>query len=138
MKKNNVITIALMLATGIAGFFVRTKYQESKMPGFMVNVPAGFGDRNNQFPQRNGNNGLRPVSGEIIDAGGNSITVKLSDETSKIIILTDASSIKKTEDGTTDDLSEGVEVTIFGEENSDGSITAQNIQIGSGMFRELE
>lgn len=138
MKKNNLITIALMIITGIAGFVIGMKYKESKMPEFLRNTPANFNGRNAQFGQRGGNGGIRPVSGEIIDTGENNVTVKLDDNTSKIIILTDESSIKKTEDGTKDDLSEGSKVTVFGEENSDGSITAQNIQIGSGVYRELE
>jgi hypothetical protein len=60
----------------------------------------------------------------------------LPDDSSKIILLTDTSEINKTEEGSIEDLSEGTKITVFGQENSDGSITAQNIQIGSRLPSE--
>ena len=78
--------------------------------------------------------GLRPVNGKIINQDEESITVELADGSSKIILLTDSSAINKTEEGSKEDLSEGTEVMVFGQENSDGSITAQNIQLGGRPF----
>jgi len=98
-------------------------------------VPGDFQGQRGQLNGNNVNQGLRPVSGTIISQDEESITVKLADESSKIILITENSTINKTEEGSKEDLGEGTEVTIFGQENSDGSITAQNIQIGTGLFR---
>jgi hypothetical protein len=134
--KNNLIITAIIVAivAGGAGFFGGMKYQQSKMPNF----PRNFQGQRGQVNGNNANQGLRPVSGTIISQDEGSITLKLADESSKIILLTDSSTINKTEEGTKEDLTEGTEVTVFGQANSDGSITAQNIQIGTGLFRRPE
>ena len=48
---------------------------------------------------------------------------------SKIIILTDSTAINKSAEGTREDFKTGEKIGVFGTENSDGSITAQNIQL---------
>lgn len=128
MKKVFLVVIVTILV-GAASFFGGIKYQQSKMPRF----PGNFQGQRGQLGQRAAQ-GLRPVSGTIISQDEGSITVKLPDESSKIILLTEQSTINKTEEGSADDLSEGAEVMVFGQENSDGSITAQNIQIGQRVY----
>ncbi|OIO07392.1 hypothetical protein CO115_00755 [Candidatus Falkowbacteria bacterium CG_4_9_14_3_um_filter_36_9] len=53
----------------------------------------------------------------------------MRDGGSKIVFLSDSTSIGKTTDGTVADLEAGKQVTINGKDNSDGSVTAQSIQI---------
>ena len=54
----------------------------------------------------------------------------------KIVLVDSSTQITKTVAGTAGDLSVGTSVTISGSANSDGSITAQNIQIRpAGMGR---
>jgi ribosomal protein S1 len=86
------------------------------------------GDHSNQFRQGSGL-GLRPVSGEIISQDDKSITVKLQDGSSRIVILSDQTEINKTSEGSKEDLKTGERITTFGTENSDGSVTAQNVQL---------
>lgn len=100
------------------------KYQQSKGPS------GRFGNfqnnRNGQFQQR----GMgRPVSGEIISSDDKSITVKLQDGSSKIVLFSDKTTINKASEGSKDDLKTGEKVVAYGTENSDGSITAANIQL---------
>lgn len=66
------------------------KYQQSKSPRFgnFQNMRGG------QFQQRAGS-GQRIVNGEIISVDDKSITVKLSDNSSKIVILTDTTALNK-------------------------------------------
>lgn len=88
----------------------------------------------NQMRERTG---FRPVVGEIISKDDKSVTVKLQDGGSKIVLFSDGTSINKVSEGSKDDLKTGEQVGIFGTENSDGSVTAQNIQlnpIARGIF----
>ena len=73
--------------------------------------------------------GGRPVVGEIISLDDKSITVKLQDGSSKIILLPESVTVSKTDSGSKADLKNGINVGIIGTENQDGSITAQNVQI---------
>lgn len=77
----------------------------------------------------------RPIIGEIIAKDDESITVKLQDGGSKIIFISDETSISKTEESTADSLIENAQVLVFGSQNSDGSITANNIQLNPEFGR---
>lgn len=123
--KNNMIVIIVVVAliVGAGGFFAGMKYQQSKNPRF-----GNFqGNRNGQLQQRN--QGIRPVNGEIISSDDKSITVKLQDGSSKIVLLTDTTSFNKSAEGSKSDIKVGEKVAVFGTENSDGSVTAQNVQL---------
>jgi len=65
------------------------------------------------------------------------ITVKLPDGSSKIILLSEKTSINKASEGSVADLVVGEKVAVFGTTNTDGSVTAQNIQINP-VARNLE
>ncbi len=130
MKNGKMIaTIAVLIVlVGGGSFFAGMKYQQSKRPqGRFGNFQLG------QFGQRQG---FRPVNGEIISVDDKSITVKLADNSSKIVLLTDTTAINKSSQGSKEDLKVGEKVVAFGTENSDGSITAENIQINP-IFRGI-
>lgn len=135
MKNNLILGVIIALVIGGAvGFFGGMQYQKSQRPNFAQgNFP---GRENGQPGQRFGgaNGANRPVSGEIISADDKSITVKMQDGSSKIVILSDTTSINKQATGTKDDLKTGTNVAVFGTSNSDGSVTAQSIQLNP-MFR---
>lgn len=122
-KQNLFLLVAVLIITvGAGAFFAGIKYQEGKRPRF-----GNFQDeRTGQFQQRQG---ARPVSGEIISADDKSITVKLSDGSSKIAVLSESTVINKSAQGSREDLKTGERVFVFGTENPDGSVTAQNIQL---------
>lgn len=114
-NKNLLITILLLVIVSGLAFVGGMTYQKSKLPAF-----------NRQFA---GRAGFRPVNGEIISADGKSITVKLQDGSSKIILLSAKTEINKAAKATNEDLKVGEKVMVVGQENSDGSVTAQNIQL---------
>ena len=133
MKKNNLILIVVGLVIFVGGLFGGMQYQKSKSPKF----PGGFsvtGERT-QIGQRNGNVGISQVRGTLLSKDEKSITVKLQDNSSKIVIFSDSTLINKTEKGTKDDLKEGDEISVFGQTNADGSVTADNVQIGVNIMR---
>lgn len=131
MKPNTkmiLITAIIALASAGAGFFGGTKYQQAQatsrrdQAGNFFRMGAGNGQG-----IRFGNG--RGVIGDIVSKDDKSITVKMADGSTKIVLLSVTTSINKASEGTKDDLKEGVTVAVFGMQNQDGSTTAQNIQI---------
>lgn len=106
-----------MVTAGV-GFFGGMKYQESRRGSFT-----------RQFANQGFRGGLRPVSGEIISSDPTSVTVKIADGSTKIVILTDKTTINKAEAATKDNLKTGQTVAVFGSENADGTVTAQTVQL---------
>lgn len=137
MKKNNIVLFLIITATvGVLAFFGGMKYQQTKAADqnfFRDQMRNRQGNITGQV--RFGNTG-RPVVGEIILSDENSITVKLEDGSSKIVFLPDTAVISKTDTGEKTDLRNGMRVGVFGTENSDGSMTAQNVQLNP-MFRGI-
>ena len=132
-----LITI-LVVAIGISGFFGGMKYQQSKQPSrtdlqSFGQLRGGMRQPDTIGTQQREGSGM--VRGEIISKDGESVTVKLLDDSSKIILISENTTINKTTEGSIDDLETGEQVVVFGQENSDKSISATNVQIDSG-FRE--
>lgn len=132
-----IMTIIVALVVGGVGFFGGMQYQKTQASGPIQGQfrgPNGSGTPGG-FQGRGGNGqGMTPVSGEIISQDDTSITVKMQDGSSKIVILSDDTNINKSSEGSKSDLKTGETVTAFGSTNSDGSITAQNISIGGNMM----
>lgn len=126
--KNNQLIVGIVIAVIIAAaaFFGGMKYQQKKSQ-------TQFAQFGGQRGQRTGNGvnrmDFRPVNGEIIASDDKSITVKLQDGSSKIVLISDKTEIGKTDKASREDLKNGEKVVVFGTESSDGSITAQNVQL---------
>ncbi len=125
--------LALLVGGGI-GFFGGMQYQKSQRAAAFGQFANGqFGARGGSgaagFRGRNGNGAV----GTILSVDTNSITVKLADGSSKIVLLTGSTSINKATQGSVNDLTAGTEVAAFGTTNTDGSITATNVQINPIM-----
>lgn len=126
MKNNYLITTILILIFAGAGFYGGMKYQENKPRNFngqgaVRNGRTGIGTNNR--------GGFRPVTGEIISVDDKSITVKLQDNSSKIILIGDKTVIDKAQTVNKSELKVGEKVSVFGSQNTDGSVTAQNVQL---------
>lgn len=139
----NIIWIVLVIVVGAGAFFGGMKYQQSKrttqfrgVNGVPGTVQGGAqGQR--QGGQGAGNRmGFQPVNGDIINSDAQSITVKLADGSSKIVILSDKTVINKASTATKADLTTGQKVAVFGATNTDGSVTAQSIQLNP-IVREI-
>jgi hypothetical protein len=135
MNKNAAVTVALVLLVGVGGFYGGMTYQKSQSP---ANGFGQFGGRMGQGGPGGpggyggmGRNGFgRPVAGQIIEKDATSITVKMQDGSTKIVLLSNSATINKATKATKDDLKKGENVTVMGTTNSDGSVTANNINLG--------
>lgn len=139
----NIPTTAIIVAVislGV-GFSLGVVYQKNQKKSFANfgngNAPVGMArgagrGGNGQMAGAGANakiNTFRPITGEIISSDEKSITVKLADGSSKIIILSDKTSINKASEVQKTDLKAGEKVSVFGQTNTDGSVTAQNVQL---------
>ena len=135
---SKIIMGVIAVVFAAAGFFGGMKYQQGKTPAFGGQFRAGQGvpnGRGGTGGQAGGNrpNGFRPVSGEVVNIDDKSMTVKMMDGSTKIVILSDNATYNKSADGSKSDIKAGTQIAVFGTENSDGSVTAQNVQINPVM-----
>lgn len=133
MKKIIPIIIAVMAVVGGGAFYGGMQYQSSKARNLSPDA------RRQMFQQQGGNvngrtSGIRQggnglTMGEIIAKDDISITIKLRDGGSKIIFVSDATEITKSTKGTLGDLEVGKAISVGGKQNTDGSITAETVQL---------
>ncbi|MFA6518083.1 MAG: hypothetical protein WCV93_00315 [Candidatus Shapirobacteria bacterium] len=137
MKQNNLIMmVVLVLVVGGGAFFGGMTYSQSKATATRRQFAGGMAGQAGQFGgNRAGGAGVRggQVMGDIVSVSDTSMTVKLADGSSKIVILSETGSIVKSSPATKTDLVVGEKVAVFGATNSDGSVTAQNIQLNPIM-----
>lgn len=139
-EKIKKVALSLVLASlmGVGGFFLGMTYQKSQA--------ADVARTGGQFGGMRGTGGLagrafdpqlgRPVTGEIIGRDEKSITLKLQDGSSKIVLLPGNTEFRKTTAASPSDLKQGERVVVIGKENADGSVTANIVQIG-GFGRQI-
>jgi len=132
MKPFSVVIIAVVVA--VLGFFGGMKYEESVSTANRQNMFGQFGQGQAGQNARRQFSG-RPVNGEIISVGDNSITVKMPDGQSKIVLINDSTQIREASNASKSDLKQGSAVAVFGSQNSDGSITAQNVELNPQFLR---
>src|SRR5438552_16942130 len=112
MKQNQkmiLITVAVAIIAAGAGFFGGTKFGVTQA----ASQRDQFRMMNGQNGGRFGGMGGRGVIGEIVSKDDKSITVKMADGSTKIVLFSDSTSINKATEGTKDDLKEGVRVAVF-------------------------
>lgn len=127
---DNKIIIGVTLAVIIAGaaFYRGMVYGKSTVP-----IRGQFGG--GQFT--GGQNGMRGagargggfVAGEIIAKDMGSITIKMPDGSTKIALIATSTQVTKSSAGSLSDVVVGANVSVNGAANTDGSITAQGVQI---------
>lgn len=132
MKRNQIITtVIVVLVVAAAAFYGGMQYQK--------NMRGTGSGQNRQFTtfNRNGMGGMstnnRPVAGEITSSDDKSITVKTQDGSSKIVLVSDSTAVTEATSAGKQALQNGKNVVVFGNQNSDGSVTAMNIQIGGNF-----
>ncbi len=137
-NKSIIITVAVALIVGGAGFYGGTVYEKNSLAaqnqGGMMTPGGNFAGRNGgaqgQGQNRGGmRNGGGFLTGKITAKDDKSITVQDRNGSSKIVLYSASATVGKSVDGALSDLATGQNVMVNGTANSDGSVTAQNIQI---------
>jgi hypothetical protein len=125
--KNKIIAVAVVaLVVGAAsGFYGGTKYQQGRSPTGQFGVGQRFGQSANGS-RRNLSNF---VVGEVLSKDSQSLTIKLRDGGSRIVLLSASTAVEKMASGSLDDLAVGKSVSVQGTSNSDGSVTATSVQL---------
>ena len=134
VNKNLVIGVLVAIIAGGVGFFGGSKYQQSKSLASFANRQGTFRFGMGQSSGRMGANNFRPVTGEVISQDDKSITVKMMDGSTKIVLLSDSTTYSNTVSATKTDVEVGGTVAVLGATNSDGSVTATNVSLNP-MFR---
>ncbi len=121
-----LVVVAVIFAGG--GFFGGMKYAQGKQPvrgaGFTAGQRGGQG-----FAGGRGGAGNQFINGEVLSKDDKSFTIKMQTGSSKIVFYSQTTSINKTTSGSAEDIEVGKQIIVTGSTNSDGSLTAQNIQI---------
>ena len=124
IKNSFLITIVIAVIAVVGTFYGGMQYQKSKTSQNQTRGQNQVG----AFRRGNGQ-GLRATRGTVLTMDDKSLTVKLQDGSSKIVILSDKTVYLKSDKASLTDLKKGDTVAVFGTDNTDGSVTAQDIQL---------
>ena len=128
MKHIPVSFVIAAVALCAAGFFGGMKFEDYQISKTRGTVMRQFANGANGV-RTGGRMGGRQVAGDVVGVDDKTMTVKMPDGSSKIVIISDSTSFNKAETGTKSDVQVGSKVAVFGTDNTDGSVTAQNIQL---------
>ena len=143
MNQKTIVSLVIaLLVVGAGAFYGGTVYAGKKAPSAAARAmdanrvaggragAGGFGQGQGGAATRGGagmNGGF--TAGEVISKNANSITLKLQDGGSKVVLYATSTPVMKTTEGSMNDVAAGTQVTITGTANSDGSIMASSVQI---------
>lgn len=144
MSKKIIAIIISIAIVGGGSFYAGMKYSQSKNStigrgGFANLSPEERQARFQQFGVNGAGRqgGMRAnggfIGGEIISKDDKSITVKLNDGGSKIILFSTSTQIIKSSAAAAKDLKIGQNITANGDVNQDGSVSAKLIQLRSNF-----
>lgn len=142
--KNNIIG-ALVIGVIVAGgaFYSGMQYQNGKNANLAQGRFTG-GNGGGQYGQfgQNGTSGRTggrmmgaggPSVGSVLSKDDKSITIKLRDGGSRIVFFSPTTEVQRSATGTIADIAIGSDIVVSGAQNTDGSMTAQSIQVRPTM-----
>lgn len=123
--KKNILAISIVVLATLAGFFVGTKYQQSKMGKNirqMRNTPP-------TGAQIKGNFRDNMAFGEIVDISDSSIAIKLPNNNTQNIFLQEEAIFLKNISAEKTDLKIGSKISAEGKADDSNNFVAKSIQI---------
>ena len=137
-NKKIIVSIGVCVLIALISFWGGVSYGKSKSSvnsftkgqgSFNQNGTNFQGGRMMGQNTKGGGNGGGFTSGEVISMDATSMTIKLRDGGSKIVLFSPTSKVEKTVDGTITDVAVGKSVMVTGTTNPDGSVSATSIQM---------
>jgi len=129
---NKVLIVVMVIIVGGGAFYGGMKYDQNQASSKST---TAFQQFRNGAGGRRGGLGGEFVNGEVISKDDQSVTIKLRDGGSKIVFLSDSTEISRFTAGALSDLEVGNNIIVNGTANSDGSVTAQAIQLRPSLNR---
>jgi Cu/Ag efflux protein CusF len=130
-----VVAVILIVVAAAGGFFAGLMYQKNQTSSLTAvergNFAARFGEQASQAGQNA--QAFRPVRGQVLSLSSNSMTVKMSDGSTKIVVLSASTTFAQSTKAALADVKTGDTVNVVGTANSDGSVTATDVQINPPM-----
>lgn len=153
MKKTIIIAVVVAVVFGAGGFWGGMSYGKSSIAAVSAGVRQG-GFQGVMGAGGTGTGGQRAgrgtgvagsgfdrltaggfLAGQVVSKDATSVTVKLRDGGSRVALVSTSTQVLTSRPGTFDDVSVGEQITIQGTANSDGSVSAQSIQVRPSMPR---
>jgi len=128
MNKIIIVALVCLIVAGGAGFFVGRNSFSAMNNSYQMNGGSGGNTQRGQGRFFGGRNG-QAVRGKVINSDNNSITVQSNDGTSTIVVVSGSTNYYKSASASKNDINNGDTVMVFGQKNSDGSVTAQMVQL---------
>lgn len=131
MKKFLPIIIIALIVVGASAFYAGNKYgavqknNRSMISGNKGGIFLGNGERRGAGAPDKGS----LVRGQVISKNTSTITIKLDNGGSKVVLYSTSTLVRQTVQTTVDQIQPGENVTVTGAANSDGSVTANSIQM---------
>ena len=132
-KKHLTIWIITTIVLVIVSFYVGDKHGQSSLKNSFASRGAAIGMSAGGAARGRFAAGGGAVTGSVIAEDATSMTVKTRDGSSKIVLYSGSTQIAKSTAGAISDVAVGSNVSVIGTQNTDGSVTAQNIQIRPDM-----
>lgn len=150
LSPHYAITVAVAIVVGGGAFYGGTLYQKQKDSlvgtspqnirqrlqnlGLNTGATSGRGGSGGAFFRSggagSGGGGFSGgVSGQVINLGSNSLTIKVANGSTRTVYYSSSTIINKSVKGAASDLSANQAILVAGTPNSDGSLTASSIDI---------
>jgi len=124
------LALVAVLAVGlIGGVLIGQNTATSTAQGDRGNFAGGTGGT---APTGGGMGGF--TSGSVVSVDGTTVTLELEDGSTVTVTTADDTTVTSTVDSSVAELAAGDEVTVVGEADDDGNVTATSISSGSTGF----
>lgn len=128
-KKHLTIWIIVTVVVAGIAFYGGTVHGKNSAAAAQAAARGQFAGAGGRTGGNRFGTGGGAVSGAVTSKDATSITVQSRDGSSKIILISGTTPILKTSTGSATDVAIGTQVSVQGTQNSDGSVTAQTVQI---------
>ena len=126
-KENYIITVIVAVVL-IIGAYMLGAHNAAKAKTAMRGQ-YGAGMTGGRTGGAGGMRGAGFLTGTVLSKDASTITIKMADGSTKIVLYSGSTQVMHTTAGTIDDVAVGSQVSVQGTANSDGSTTASNISI---------